>query len=148
MRRHIKQILHVIVLWSYSRPPFWFPVRMWWYWEKQQNVPTFYLVHTTLPNYNHVTRISANTFGWNFITSYEVNRKFKRFLLLSFIPPCAKGNKEVLPNCARIGGYRVVQTLFDGPMMLYLVPMYKSWNPYPYQPKQFQTMTCHIRENC
>ena len=26
---------------SFSRLPCWFPVHLWWYWEKQQNVPFF-----------------------------------------------------------------------------------------------------------
>ena len=47
---------------------------------------TFYLVHTTIPNYNWVTRILANTLGGNFNSFYEVNQKFKRFLLFFSIP--------------------------------------------------------------
>ena len=39
---------------------------------------TFYLVHTTLPNYNRVTRISTHThtLGWNFKSLHEENGKF------------------------------------------------------------------------
>ena len=44
---------------SYSRPPCWFPLRTGRHWKTQQNIP-FYLVHTTLPNYNWVTRISIS----------------------------------------------------------------------------------------
>ena len=36
---------------------------------------TFYLAHTTIPNYNGVTRILAHTLMWNFKSCYEVNPK-------------------------------------------------------------------------
>ena len=44
---------------------------------------TFYLVHTTIPNYNRVTRILAHTLGGNFKSFCEVNQKFKCFLFFS-----------------------------------------------------------------
>ena len=45
---------------------------------------TFYLVHTTIPNYNSMTRILAHTLDGNFESSCEVNQKFKRVFFLFF----------------------------------------------------------------
>ena len=67
---------------SYLRPPCWFPLSMARYGKTKQKCPvTFYLVHTTVPNYNTVTRILALTLGINF-----TNHKFKRLLLFFSIP--------------------------------------------------------------
>ena len=68
---------------------------------------TFYLVHTTIPNYNRVTRILAHTLGGNFKSFCEVNQKFQRFLFFS-IPRHTKGNQAVGQNCERIGAHRVM----------------------------------------
>ena len=47
---------------SYLGPPCWFPLYTELYWKKPTKWPvTFYLVHTTIPNYNWVTRILAHT---------------------------------------------------------------------------------------
>ena len=63
---------------------------------------TFYLVHTTLPNYNRVTRVSAHRLHWNFI-SFLWNRKLKRFF--------PSLSTALYKNCARGGAYCDVQTL-------------------------------------
>ena len=89
---------------------------MWWYWEKVTKCSiSFYLVHTTLPNYNYmyVTRILAHTLEWNFKSFHEVNRKFQGFFIFS-IPRCAKGNQGILKNRACVRAYHVVQTLYCG----------------------------------
>ena len=58
---------------------------------------TFYLVHTTIPNYNRVTRILGYTLGGNFESFCGVNQKFKRFLLF-FSVPHHKGNQVAGQN--------------------------------------------------
>ena len=60
---------------------------------------TFYLVLTTIPNYNWVTRISAHTFCWNFNSFHEV--KFKCVLLIFSIPHHTKRKPSgVAESCA------------------------------------------------
>ena len=79
----------------------------------------FYLVHTTISNYNRVTKISTHTPVGNFKSFCEVNQKFKHFFFLffvfcfSFIPRHTKGNQTARQNRARIGAYRIVQTLYS-----------------------------------
>ena len=46
----------------------------------------FYSDHIIIPNCNWVTRILAHTLGRNFYSFYEVNYKFKPFLLFFSIP--------------------------------------------------------------
>ena len=97
----------------YLLPPCLFPLSMAWYRKKQQNVQLrFNLVHTTIPNYNRVTRnISTHTLGGNFESFCKVNQKFQRFLLFFSIPRHTKGNQAAGKNHACIGAHRVVQTL-------------------------------------
>ena len=65
---------------SYSRPPCWFPLNTEQYWKIQQNTTvTFYLDHTTIPNYDWVTRMLAHKLGENCNSSHEVNQKCMRF---------------------------------------------------------------------
>ena len=72
----------------------------------------FHLVHTTIPNYNRVTRIIlAHILGGNFKSFCEVNQKFQRFLLFFSIPRHIIGNQAAGQNRARIGAY-VMQTLY------------------------------------
>ena len=76
--------------------------------ETQQNCPvSFYLLHTTVPNYNRVTRILAHTLGGNFKSLCKVNQK-----LFFSIPHHTKGNQMAGQNCAAIGECRVVKTLY------------------------------------
>ena len=88
---------------SYSRLLCWFPVCMKRFWEKQQNsFITVYLVHTTLPKYKRVARISPYTW-W----------KLQLFPWSKYsIPYCAKENQEMLPHHAHVIAYHVMQTLY------------------------------------
>ena len=52
----------------------------------------FYLVHSTISNYNWVTRILAHTLGGNFESFCEVNPVFEHFVLFFSIPRHTKGN--------------------------------------------------------
>ena len=71
---------------------------------------TFYLLHTTIC----VTRILAYTFCWNFNSFYEVNQKFKCFLLFfSIIPYHKKGNQAEGQNCEHMHAYCIVQMLYS-----------------------------------
>ena len=73
---------------------------------------TFYLVHTTLPNYNWVTRISAHTHSYEISNPSMKKIESSNAFLLCFVKPrCAKGIQDMLQNRARVGAYRVVQTL-------------------------------------
>ena len=59
-----------------------------------------------------MTRILAHTIGGNLKSFCEVNQKFQRFLLFFSILRHTKGNQAAGQNRARIGAYRVVQTLY------------------------------------
>ena len=61
---------------------------------------TFYLLHTTIPNYNLVTRLLEHTFSGNFDSFYEVNSKFKHFLFFYTKPYKKKGNQAAWQNRA------------------------------------------------
>ena len=78
---------------------------------------SFYLVHTTIPNYNSVTRILAPILGWNFNSFYEVNQKFKCFLFcccccFSLYRAIQIGNQAPGQNRVRMGAYLVKQTFY------------------------------------
>ena len=73
---------------------------------------TFYLVHTTLPNYNSMTRILTHTLCGNFELFCEVNQNFMHFLLFFSIPHHTKRNQVAGQNRALIGAYRVMLTLY------------------------------------
>ena len=78
------------------------------------SINTFYLVHTTLPNYNRVTRISAHSHTLVYKFFHEVNPKLDLFFLFFSIPRSTKENQEMLQSRARtLGAYRVVQTVFS-----------------------------------
>ena len=61
---------------------------------------SFYLVHTTVPNYNRVTRVLAHTLGGTFKSFCEVNQKFKRFFFCCFslYRAILKGNQAAGQN--------------------------------------------------
>ena len=74
---------------------------------------TFYLVHTTIPNHNRVTRIIiTHTLGGNFKSFCQLNQKFQRFWLFSSTLRRTKGKQAAGQNRSRIGAYRVLQTLY------------------------------------
>ena len=56
--------------------------------------------------------ILAHTLGGNFESFCEVNQKLQRLLLFFLIPRHTKENQAAGQNRARIGAYRVVQTLY------------------------------------
>ena len=106
MWRHIEQILQVIVLTTAMLVSCLHGMVL------GKCSKTSYLVHTTLSNYNRVTRISAHTLSWNFKSLHKVNRKFRGFLLFSSIPHCTKGKQEMLQNHLHVCAYYIVQTLY------------------------------------
>ena len=93
---------------SYPRLPCWFPVHTGRYWEKQQNVPLFFMYF--IPHYQITTEWQEyqHTLGWKFKSYHEGNQKFKCFLLLF----STKGYQEVLQNRVCISAYSIVQTLY------------------------------------
>ena len=97
---------------SYLRPPCWFPYSMEQYENTTKCSVTFYLVHTTVPNYNRVTRILAHTLGGNSESFCKVNQKFQRFFVVFLYMRNIKGNQAAGQNHACIGVYHVVQTLY------------------------------------
>ena len=66
---------------------------------------TFYLVYTTLPNYNQRTRISAHTLGWNFNSFHGANPQvfFFFFPLPSYsaVQQETKRCYQILCKCVR-----------------------------------------------
>ena len=74
---------------------------------------TFYLGHTTIPNYNWVTRILAHTISGNFNSFYELKVQ-AFFCCFSLYWAKQKGNQAAGQSHARMGAYRVVQTLYTG----------------------------------
>ena len=117
MWRHIKQILQVII--PKTAMLVSSPHRMVLS-KATKYFITFNLVHTTLPNYNWVIRISAHTFAWN-SKYFQVNWKFKHFFVLFFVlffcfsPSMLsvhKGNRETLQNRVHISVYHILQTLY------------------------------------
>ena len=106
MWRHIKQIWQVIILASVMLVSFPHEAVL----GKTTNCSiTFYLVHTTLPNNNRVTKISAHTLGWNFKSLHEVNRKLKLFCCFS---PYHKKPRAAAKSCARRCVQRRANSLF------------------------------------
>ena len=77
----------------------------------------FYLIHTTIPNYNRVTRILAHTLtlGEKFKSFCVVNQKVQEFFVVVVfpIPRHKKGKPGGGANRARIGAYHVVQNLLS-----------------------------------
>ena len=73
---------------------------------------TFYLVHSTIPNYNSVTRILAHKLGGNFESFCEVNQKFMCFSLSHAIQKGNQAGGGEEQNRARIGVHRIVKTLY------------------------------------
>ena len=70
---------------SYSRPPPWFPFCTAHSPVLENTTKcsvSFQLVHTTIPNYNWMTRISAHTPSWNFKSFYAA-WSFSNFFLSS-----------------------------------------------------------------
>ena len=110
MWRHIKQILQVIVLLTAMLVSCTHGTVLGKAIKKKCFV-TFYLVQTTLSNFNQVIRISANTLIWNFKSFHKIG-KFKRFLMFSSIPSCTKWNQEMLQYHSHISDYHDVQTLY------------------------------------
>ena len=55
---------------------------------------TFLLIHTTLPNYNQVRRISAHIHLVEILNPPWSNQNFKHFLLFFSIPCCTKETKR------------------------------------------------------
>ena len=54
---------------------------------------TFYLFHTTIPNYNWVKRASTNTLSWNFNSFYEVNQVQTFFVVFLYTATFIKETK-------------------------------------------------------
>ena len=79
----------------------------------------FYLVHTTISNYNRVTKISAHTPVGNFKSFCEVNQKFKHFcfffvfLFFLYTTPYKRKPNGKAKSCAYICAYHIVQTLYS-----------------------------------
>ena len=83
---------------------------------KHNNMSHYLGLHTTIPNYNRVTRISAHTLGGKFESFCEVNQKFQHFCsFFSSISCHTKGNQAAGQNRACIGVYGIVQTLYKCP---------------------------------
>ena len=102
MWRHIKPILQVIVLATTMLVSSLHRAVL----ENTTKCPVLNLVHTTIP----VTRILAHTLDWNFGSFYEVNQKFKHFLLFFSIPCYTKTKRQSkivpvwvhIPRCANL----------------------------------------------
>ena len=95
---------------SYSWPPCWFPTRMGWYMGKAKKCfiiffSSYHIIKLQLSDKVH-------TLGWNFKSFHKVDKKIKRFLFLSSIPRCTKGNQQIFQNCVCVNLYRVIQTLY------------------------------------
>ena len=84
-----------------------------------------YLVHTTIPNYNWVKRLSADVLCWNCKSFYEVNQKFKRFLLFFSIPHHTKRKPRVV---AKSCTYRCVPRFANPLYSLFLNSRTKKWH--------------------
>ena len=115
MWRHIKQILQVILLAiamlvSCSRAKV--------LGKATKSAIAFYLVPTTLPNYNRVIRLSTHTRIKFQILPWSKSKVPTNFFFS--LPRCAKGNQEILKNSARVSAYHVVQTLYCTPNTLRL----------------------------
>ena len=95
MWRHIKQILQVIILATAMLVSCSHRTVLG---KATKCSITFYLVHTTLSNYNWVTRISAHT-HWVEISNplYKVNQRFKCFFFHTML--CKRKPRDLEKSC-------------------------------------------------
>ena len=106
---HIKPILQVIILTTTMLVSSLHGVVL----DNTTKCPvTFYLVHTTIPNYNWVTRIISTHTGWNFFLRIRKLKVSAFFCCFSLYCAIQKGNQATVQNRAHMGAYRVVQTLY------------------------------------